>query len=125
MSNTYAPIYSRDACKITSIAFAGLRPIECYITFRASALHTIHKLVTTAKYRYLHERATSAAELSPPLQALLQVLDAIQPATIWAAEERPNTITFTPMDVDYNPFCLQSMHSSLYLTHPADPNKMK
>ena len=50
------------------------------------------------------------------------MLDAIQPATRWAAEDRPNTITFTPIDVDYNLFRLQSMPSSLYLTHPEDPN---
>ena len=50
------------------------------------------------------------------------MLDAIQPATKWAAEERPNTITFTPIYVDYNPFRLQSMPSFLYLTHPEDPS---
>ncbi len=33
-------------------------------------------------------------------------------------EDRPNTITFTPLDVDYNPVRLQSMPNSLYLTHP-------
>ena len=48
-------------------------------------------------------------------------MDAIQPATKWLAEERPNTITFTPLDVDYNPLRLQSMPSSLYLTHPDSP----
>ena len=64
-------------------------PIKCYRTFRASALHTLHKRVTAAEYRYQHENVTSASEPSPPLQALLQVLDAIQPATIWAAEEKP------------------------------------
>ena len=96
----------------------GLCPTECYIIFRASALHTTLKLITAAKYRYQHERAASGPELSPPLQALLHVLDATQPATRWYAEERPNTVIFTPLDVDYNPFRLQSMPSSLYLTHP-------
>ena len=62
-------------------------------------------------------------ELSPPIQALLHLLDAVQKlATKWHAEERPNTITFTPMDVDYNPFLLYSMPSSLYLTHPEIPS---
>ncbi len=37
---------------------------------------------------------------------------------MWSVEDRPNTITFTPLDVDYNPIRLQSMPSSLYLTHP-------
>jgi hypothetical protein len=50
-----------DACSITSLAFAGLRPKKYYRIFRASALHTLHKLVTAAKYRYQHKRATSVA----------------------------------------------------------------
>jgi hypothetical protein len=45
--------------------------------FRASALYTLQKLVTVAEYRYQNERATSAPELSHPLQVLLHVLDAI------------------------------------------------
>jgi len=81
-SNTNAPRHSMDACSITSLAFASLRPTECYRIFKGSAFYTLHKLVTAAEYRYHHERATSAAELSPPLQALLQILDAAQPATV-------------------------------------------
>jgi len=57
------------------------------------------------------------------MKALLQMTDAVQPATRWAMEERPKTITFTPMNMGYNPFRLQSMPSSLYLTHPEDPGK--
>jgi len=120
-TNTNALKLSRDACSITSLAFTGLRPTECYEVFRASPLHTTFKLVTTTKYNYQQERAASNTELSSPLQALLHVMGAIQPATKWSAEERPNTITFTPLDVDYNPFRLQSMSSSLYLTHAESP----
>ena len=80
------------------------------------------KLITSAEYRYQNERAASAAELSPPLQALLQVLDAIQPATRWTADERPNTVAFTPMEVDYNPIRLQSMLCAIYLVHPETPS---
>ncbi len=58
----------------------------------------------------------------PPLQALLQVLDAIQPATAWTADKHANTATFTPVDVDYNPLRLQSMPCVLYLTHPESPS---
>jgi hypothetical protein len=64
-SNTYAPKLSRDVCNITSLAFAGLRPTEFYRVFRASALYASIQLVTTAKYRYQHERAASGVELSP------------------------------------------------------------
>jgi hypothetical protein len=76
-TNTELPKLSRDFCNITSTAFDGLRPIECYKIFRASALYTDLKLITAAEYRYQHERATYVAELSPPLQALLRVLDGV------------------------------------------------
>ena len=59
--NTDAPRHSRDACSITSLSFAGLHPTECYRIFKAYALHTLHKLVTDAEYRYQHEKATSTA----------------------------------------------------------------
>ena len=90
--------------------------------FRASTFYTALKLITATEYRYQYERAASAAELSPPMQALLQVLNAIQPVTKWAADERPNTTTFTPMNVDCNPVRLQSMPCALYLTHPDSPS---
>jgi hypothetical protein len=75
--NAEAPKLSRDIFCITSLAFTGQRPTNCHRLFIASSLYTTYKLITTAEYRYHHERATSAAELSPPLHALLQVLDAI------------------------------------------------
>ena len=121
-SNTKAPKFSIDTCNITSTTFTGSRPTECYRLFKASALHTSLKLITTSEYRFQHERATSATELSPPLQALLQVFDVVQPATAWTADEHLNTATFTPVDVDYNPIRLQSMPCVLYLTHPESPS---
>ncbi len=39
-------------------------------------------------------------------------------------EERPNTISFTPLDVDYNPLQLQTMTSTLYLSHPESPRDL-
>jgi hypothetical protein len=119
--DTEPPKPSRDICYITSSAFTGQRPTVCHKHFKAAILYTTYKLITAAEYRYQHERATSAAELSPPLQALLQVIDAVQPATRWVADERANTIAFTPMEVDYNPVRLQSMPCALYLTHPETP----
>jgi len=101
--NTKAPKLSRDTCGIPNLAFTGQRPTECYRIFKAFAFYTAHKLITSTEYRYHHERAASVADLSPPLQALLQVLDAVQPPTKWVADERASTAAFTPMDVDYNP----------------------
>ena len=88
------------------MAFTGQRFTECCKKFKASVLYTAHRLITTAEYRYQHERATLTAELSPHLQTLLQVLDVVKAATKWMANDRPNTATFTPLDVDYNLVCL-------------------
>ena len=41
---------------------------------------------------------------------------------MWMADERINTATFTPLDVDYNPVLLQSMPCILYLAHPESPS---
>ena len=123
-SNTEDPkLLSRNACSVTRLAFLGLRPIDNYEFFRTSLLYTTHKLITVSEYRFQHERATTVNELPPPLQALLQILDAIKPATRWTTYERPNTVTFTPMDVDYNPFRLRFMPCSLYLTHHESPTE--
>ena len=90
-ANKEAPRLSRDVCIITSMVFNGQRPTECYKIFKASALYIVIKLTTATEYRNQHERATSAAELSSPLQAILQVLDAVQPATMWTRDERLST----------------------------------
>ena len=121
-SNTEAPKLSRDTCSITSPVFTGRRPTECYRIFKVSALYTALKIITASKYRSQHERAVLAAELSHPLQALLQVLDAVQPATTWTADKHANTVTFTPVDVDYNSIRLQSMLCAIYLTRPESPS---
>ena len=76
-SNTKTPKLSRKMCSITSLAFTGHRSTDRYRIFKTWALYTAHKLITTSEYRYQHEKAASAAELSPPLQAILQVLDAV------------------------------------------------
>ena len=120
--NSEAPKPSRDTCSITSTAFTGKRPSECHKHFKESIIHTVHKLITATEYRYQHERATSASELSPPLQALLQTIDAIQPATAWEKDGQNNTATFTPVEVDYNPLRLQSMPTVIFLTHPESPS---
>ena len=65
-SNTEPPKQSRDTCCITSLAFTGQRPTDCHKHFKAAALYTGYKLITSTEYRYQHDRAASAAELSPP-----------------------------------------------------------
>jgi hypothetical protein len=87
----------------------------------AAALHTLHKYITADEYRRPHESATTSAHLSPPIQALLQILDSIQPATRWAHADTPNTFTFMPMKVDYNPLRLQAQSYPMVLTHLDTP----
>ena len=53
----------------------------------------------------------------------MQIMDAVQPATYWTTDDRSNTFSFTPMDVDNNPFRLQSMTCALHLTHPDSPTE--
>ena len=62
-----------------------------------------------------------AAHLSPPTQALLQVIDSIQPATTWHTVGQANTITFPPIEVDYNPLRLQAQPYTRMLSHPTNP----
>ena len=50
--NTEAPRLSRDICCITSLAFTGQRPKDCRRSFKASAIDTAYKLITTAEYRH-------------------------------------------------------------------------
>jgi hypothetical protein len=117
------PKLSMDVCNIANLSFCGLRPTEYNISFRASALYASHPLSHHSRRISIptRESGISCRALPPPFQALLHVLDVIQPATKWTWEERPNTITFTPLNVDYNSIRLQSMPCSLYLTHPDNP----
>ena len=80
-SNTKVRKPSGDICSIISPTFSGLRPTDSYKTFKVSVIHISIKLITASEYRFQHERATTVNELFPPLQALLHILDAIQPAT--------------------------------------------
>jgi hypothetical protein len=59
--NTEAPKFSRDTCSITNATFTGNRPTEYYRFFKASALYTALKLITSSEFIFQHERATSVA----------------------------------------------------------------
>jgi hypothetical protein len=115
------PKAARDMCTIYSPAFAGLTPTECLRHLRASILHTLNQLLTAVEYRQPHDTATMAAHLSPPTQALLQIIDTIQPATFWRAGQQPNSVTFFPSEIDYNPLRLQAQPYTLILQHPTNP----
>ena len=63
-----------------------------------------------------------AVHLSSPTQALLQANYYIQPATTWSIAARANTVTFIPIEFDYNPLRLHAQPHILMLTHPTNPN---
>ena len=65
-SITTDPKRSRDACTVTSTAFAGLRFVDFYKHFRAAALYTNRKVITAMEHRYQLEKSMSVAKLSPP-----------------------------------------------------------
>jgi hypothetical protein len=115
------PKAARDMCTIYSPAFSGLSPTECLRHLRGSILYTLNKLLTAEEYRQPHETATMAAHLSPPTQALLQIVDTIQPATFWKVGQQPNSVTFFPSEIEYNPLRLQSQSYTLILQHPTNP----
>ncbi len=76
--------------------------------FRAVAVLTLHRYLTAAKHMLQTQQATSVDQLLQPTQALLQVLDSIQPATGWNYEDRENTMVFTPTELHYNPLRLHA-----------------
>ena len=90
-----------------------LQKLQSISPLHSLKTHHGHKIPLSTRKSIIGCRA-----LSPPLEAFLQVLGTIQPATKWTTDERPNAATFTPLDVDYNPVLLQSMPCALYLTHP-------
>jgi hypothetical protein len=73
---------------------------------RASTRHTALKFITAMDCRYQDERTTSVVELPPPLQAAKLYY---RPSTVFnqilsgcMVIERPTTVTFVPLDADYN-----------------------
>jgi hypothetical protein len=54
----------------------------------------------------------------PPLRALLQTQNLVQPATHWTTDKRHNTASFTPLDVNHKPIRLQAMPLAIYYSPP-------
>ena len=76
------------------------------------------------EHKHQNQTATSLDKLSQPTQALLQALDSVQPATRWKLDERVNTMTFTPTEVDYNPLRLQAQPYVILLQDPRSINNI-
>ena len=72
---------AKDTCTIHSHDFQGLTTHSAYNPFRAAAILTLQKDITTIEHKHQSQTTTSLDKLSQPTQALLQALDSIQPAT--------------------------------------------
>jgi hypothetical protein len=86
---------AKDNCTIHSHDFQGLTAHSAYNLFRAVAILTLHKHITTNEHKHQNQTAASLDKILQPTQALLQALDLIQPATRWITDSRPNTMAFT------------------------------
>jgi len=122
--NVNKPNLAKDRCYIHCHDFQSLTPSSAYNLFRAAAILTLHKHITTIEHKHQNRTATSLDKLSQPTQALLQALDSIQPADSWTADTKQNTMTFTPIEVDYNPYRLQAQSYVLNLQDPRSINNI-
>ena len=76
--------------------------------------------MVAAEHQSQNEEAETVDYLSQPVQALLQVLDAIQPASKWEMDpDEQNKVVFQTIVVPYNPIKSQAQQFCLYLSHPA------
>jgi len=102
---------TKGDCTIYCWAFHDLTASHCYKLFRDAAIATLHHDLTAHEHRGQNTTTTRIDQLSPPVHALLQVLDFIQPASRWQLHrELPRTVIFTPTVIDYN--CLRNQAQS-------------
>ena len=91
-----------DTCTIHNPEFQGVSVIVAFRIFRATAILTLYRHLSEVEHRQQNSTATSVDHLSQPTQALLHAMDSAQPAGDWKLEERPNTMVFTPTEINYN-----------------------
>ena len=105
--NVGKPNNAKETCTIHNHDFQGLTTASAFNLFRTSIIHTLHPHLTTVDHKYQSQTATCLVKLWQPTQALLHTLDSVQPSTRWHTYARPNTMMFTPTEVEYNPLRLQ------------------
>ena len=93
---------AKETCTIHSPEFQGVSAIVAFRIFRASAILTLYRHLLAVKHRQHNITATSVDLLSQATQNLLQAMDSVQPAGDWKMDERPNTMVFTPTEINYN-----------------------
>jgi hypothetical protein len=79
---------AKDTCTIHSQDLQGSTTHAAYNLFRGATMLTMHKHITTIEHKHQNQTAKILDKLSQPTQALLEVLDSIQPADSWAKDSK-------------------------------------
>ena len=82
------------------------------------AILTLHRYLSAIEHRQQNSIATTVDQLSQPTQALLQAMDSVQPAGVWKLDDRPDTVTFYPTEINYNTLRQQARPYVLVLHDP-------
>ena len=122
--NVDKPNNTKDTCTIHCHEFQGLSASAAFNLFRAATIQPLHKHLTAVDHRHQNQTANSIDNLSHPAHALLQALDSVQPSTPWHANEKHNTLVFTPTKVDYTPLRLQAQPYVILLQDPRSINNI-
>ena len=119
--NPTPPTAASIPSTLTCTAFRKDRksPEYCIRLFQEAALHTFKTYISAPQHSHTCEKATSHSKLPPNVQALLQILDATQPADSSTLRyTAQNTVEYRATLLPTNPIQLQSMPINIRLKHP-------
>lgn len=116
-----SPPKTPEPATLHSDAFRGKCVDTSLRHFQEAAIFTLHRNLTDPTHRRQNTHAASLEQLSQPVQALLQRLDAMQPATNLTSDAA-KTISFHPVNTG-TLFLTQTRPVTLDLKHPDTPNK--
>ena len=110
---------AKDTYLIHTTEFKGITAIVAFRLFRAAAILTLYRHLTTVEHRQQNSTVTSVDQLCQPTQALLHAMDSVQPAGDWRLDDRDNTVIFTtPTEINYNTLRQQAQQYVLILQDP-------
>ena len=116
-------IPTKDTCTIHSTDFQGITAIVAFRLFRAAAILTLYRYLSSVENRkrkkeQKNSTATSVDQLFQPTQAFLHALDSVQPSASWRLDDTANTVIFTPTEINYNTLRQQTQQYVLILQDP-------
>lgn len=115
------PTKAAKATTLDSEYFRGKDPESALRFLSEAALYTLQKQLDHPMHTAQNYRARALTELSQPTQALLQLLDAIQPAED-PIKTNNTTLSYKPVQIHGNPYLTQSQRMDIHLQHPSHPN---